>query len=59
MITVNSHPNKSTAIHTRHKATNQIEKIGRFWPFLAVMLRFHLSAMYFKFYVILFVIFIF
>ena len=55
MITVNSHPNMSAALRPGHKATNQIEKICRVWPFLAVMLQFHLSAMYIKFYVILFV----
>ena len=49
VIRINSHPNISTAFNPGHKATNQIDKLCMVWPFLSVMLQFHLKVMYIKF----------
>ena len=56
MISINSHPNMSTAFNPGHKATNQIDKIYRDWPFWDVLLQFNINVMHIKFYVILFVL---
>ena len=56
MIRINSHPNKSTSFNPGHKATNQIDKIYRVWPFWDALLQFHLNVMYIKLYVFLFVL---